>query len=755
MSMATSPYVWGIDIGKCGIKALRCRPADDPRMLVAEAFDYIEYPMILTQPEADPVELVRAALQDFVGRNKLRGDKVAVSVPGQSGLAKFIKLPPIEAKKIPDIVRYEARQQIPFPLDQVIWDWQRLAGGIEESGFVIDAEVAVFAMKKEQVAKALAPLQAADIEVDILQLSPMALANMVIFDQLPDPATIDPDSPPQSVVLVSMGVDSTDLVITNGLRIWQRSMPIGGSNFTKALVQGMKLTFAKAEQLKRNAVRAEDPKAVFNAMRPVFNEFASELQRSLNYFTGADRSAKIGKVLLLGNAARLRGLSDFVGKQLQLDVQRLDTFRGLDGAAVTGAAAFKEHRLAFGTAYGLALQGAGRGTVSTNLLPGEIIRERLIESKKPWAVAAMVGVLAASALSFIGNYSAWTTWAPSLYDAAFKAADSVKTESQAAQSSYADMQKKQEEAVVRQKDFVRLEDHRFQVLDMMRTVESMLPHDDAGKVPDSLADRRELHIDQIDCQYYPDLDTWFTGVKEKWAETHPAEEAEELDEGGNAAAAPAEGAAPAEVQGPKGPGWVIQMVGYHYHNEDHHKPDQGAQFVRSTIVKGLLGKAGDVTVSAGPMAGQTVPIKDLGIGFPVIISSSPLRPMPNPLAVPGQFGMGGMPFPGGGPGMPPGGGFGPGGLRPPGAGGVRPGGDSAKPGSDAVAGSPAAAPGESGAAEGGTDGTGAAAPDDSKPMAAANQMIRRYDFVLQFAWQPMVPGLQKPEAAEGEAAAGQ
>jgi type IV pilus assembly protein PilM len=754
--MARSPYAWGIDIGKCGLKALRCQVSPtDPRKLVADEFEYIEYPMMLSQSDADPVELVRNALEELKSRHALEGCRVAVAAPGQSGLAKFIKLPPIEAKKIPDIVRYEARQQIPFPLDQVIWDWQRLAGGIEESGFVIDAEVAVFAMKKEQVAKALAPLQAADIEVDILQLSPMALANMVIFDQLPDPATIDPDSPPQSVVLVSMGVDSTDLVITNGLRIWQRSMPIGGSNFTKALVQGMKLTFAKAEQLKRNAVRAEDPKAVFNAMRPVFNEFASELQRSLNYFTGADRSAKIGKVLLLGNAARLRGLSDFVGKQLQLDVQRLDTFRGLDGAAVTGAAAFKEHRLSFGTAYGLALQGAGRGTVSTNLLPGEIIRERLIESKKPWAVAAMVGVLAASALSFIGNYSAWTTWAPSLYDAAFKAADSVKTESQAAQSSYADMQKKQEEAVVRQKDFVRLEDHRFQVLDMMRTVESMLPHDDAGKVPDSLADRRELHIDQIDCQYYPDLDTWFTGVKEKWAETHPAEEAEELDEGGNAAAAPAEGAAPAEVQGPKGPGWVIQMVGYHYHNEDHHKPDQGAQFVRSTIVKGLLGKAGDVTVSAGPMAGQRVPIKDLGIGFPVIISSSPLRPMPNPLAVPGQFGMGGMPFPGGGPGMPPGGGFGPGGLRPPGAGGVRPGGDSARPGSDAVAGSPAAAPGESGAAEGGTDGTGAAAPDGSKPMAAANQMIRRYDFVLQFAWQPMVPGLQKPEAGEGAAAAGQ
>ena len=143
--MARSPYVWGIDIGKCALKAIRCRASDEPTKIIADAFDYVEYPMILSQPEADPTELVHNALVEFVGRNKLDGDRVAVSVPGSSGLAKFIKLPPIEAKKIPDIVRYEARQQIPFPLDQVVWRWQRLAGGVEESGFVIDSEVALFA----------------------------------------------------------------------------------------------------------------------------------------------------------------------------------------------------------------------------------------------------------------------------------------------------------------------------------------------------------------------------------------------------------------------------------------------------------------------------------------------------------------------------------------------------------------------------------------------------------------------------------
>ena len=686
--MARSPFCWGIDIGKCALKAVRCRLSSEPRKVTAEAFDYVEYPMLLTQPEADPVELVRAALQEFLGRNDLKGDRVAVSVPGQSGLAKFIKLPPIEAKKIPDIVKYEARQQIPFPLEQVVWDWQRLAGGIEEGGFVIDAEVAVFAMKREQVYKALAPLTQAGIEVDVLQLAPIALANMVMFDQLPDPATVDPDQPPASIVLVSMGVDATDLVITNGMRIWQRSIPIGGSTFTKALVQGMKMTFAKAEHLKRNAARAEDPKTVFKVMRPVFNEFAAELQRSLNYFTGTDRTATIGKVLLLGNATKLRGLTDFVGKQLGLEVQRLETFRGLEGPGVLGAPAFRENRLAFGTAYGLALEGSGAPGIRTNLLPREIIQERIVEAKKPWALGAAVGLMAAAAISFLGMYFAWTSFAPSTYASAFARADGVKTQSQAAVSALDEVRLKRDAAITEQQALLAIEDRRFQSLDMLRAVQSLLPRDPAGKVPENPADRYELHVTSLDCQYFPDLATWFAGVQQQWAETHATDEVAEGDE---AAAAPAEGeAAPAPAAdgdapaaaGPTGPGWVVQLTGYHYHNEDHHKPDEAAQFVRSTIVKGLLGEGDEVVVSAGPMAGETVPVKELGIGYPVIVASSPVRT-----------------------------------TRVPKEGAAAPGGPQA-PRPDLF--------------------PGAAQPEDLELT------LKRFDFTLQFCWQPVSPGAPKP-----------
>ena len=76
--MAKSDAVWGIDIGQCALKALRCRPHDkDEKRLVVEAFDYIEYPKILTQPEANRDELIREALEQFVSRNDLTGEKVA------------------------------------------------------------------------------------------------------------------------------------------------------------------------------------------------------------------------------------------------------------------------------------------------------------------------------------------------------------------------------------------------------------------------------------------------------------------------------------------------------------------------------------------------------------------------------------------------------------------------------------------------------------------------------------------------------
>ncbi len=407
------PGVWGIDLGQCALKAIRLEVVDGE--ITATAFDYIEHPKILSQPDADPDQLTREALDKFLSRNNLRGDTIAISVPGQSGLARFVKLPPVEEKKIGDIVRFEAKQQIPFPLEEVVWDFQKLSAGVVTDGFALETEIGLFAMKRDMVNRYLQHFQDVNVEVHIVQMAPLALCNFVSHDLLKkdtigaeksgaDEEDDDEETSgkKQCVVALDIGTDNSNLVITDGERIiWQRPIPIGGNHFTRSLTKDLKLTFAKAEHLKRNAVKSPDLKKILAALRPVLNDFVSEVQRSLGYFTNTHRDAHVKYMIGLGNAFRLPGLQKFLQEKLQLEVRKLGEFKRLRGEDVTGAPQFTENILSFAVAHGLGLQGLKLARLQTNLLPHEIRTERFVRAKKPWAVAAAgILLLAVAGLAF-------------------------------------------------------------------------------------------------------------------------------------------------------------------------------------------------------------------------------------------------------------------------------------------------------------------------------------------------------------------
>lgn len=609
--MAKTNSVWGIDIGQCAMKALRCRAHEDTDKIAVEAFDFIEYPQILTQPDANPAELIAEALKQFLSRNAVRGDCVAISVSGQSGLARFIKLPPVEAKKIPDIVRYEAKQQIPFDLNDVIWDYQRMGGGAEEEGFVLETEIGLFAMKRDAVFRAIEPFQDAGIEVDIVQLAPLALYNYLLFDQLtdlPSAEDYDPENPPESIVLVSLGTDATDLVVTNGFRVWQRSVPIGGSHFTRALTKELKLTFPKAEHLKRNATTAQDPKAVFQAMRPVFNDFQTELQRSLGYFTNIDRAAKIGRVLALGNAFKLPGLRRYLSQSLGFELERVESYRGLVGPEVLATPAFKENVLSFGVCYGLAVQALGRGGLKTNLLPRQIVYDRLISEKKPWAVAAAALVM----LGLTINYAAYSIQFSSVKETTWKtaenAAKTVASRSTNLKSQSEEALKKFNETKVIGEHLVSNVEGRTRWLELLNAINGCLPKDDpktAGKeIP--IEQRNQVQVTNIDSQQVDDVAKWFAGVKQYY---NPGKSGQTPPAGAAPAEVPAAGAQPAEGQagapaeeGPTGEGVIVQLYGHHYHNGRTVR-EEGAEYVEKHLLAALTGKQ----------------MQDLGVSYPVLL----------------------------------------------------------------------------------------------------------------------------------------
>lgn len=382
--MASSKSAWGIEVGAGAVKAIRLERSGTGVQVTD--FAYIEHKKVLTTPDLDQNEVIRLSLGQLISQKNLENDTIVMSVPGHSALARFAKLPPVEPKKIPDIVKFEAVQQIPFPIDQVEWDFQTFSAPDSP-----EVEVGIFAITKEKIADRLMLYQELGLQPEIVTLSPLAVYNAAVYD-------VEAKSG-KPLVILDIGTSASDLIVAHEGRCWIRTFPLGGHHFTEALEQSFSLSYSKAERLKHESATSQYAKQMMQAMRPVFGDLLQEVQRSLGHFQTLHRGAQVDTILGVGSTFKIPGLRKFLGQQLQLEVTRLDEFKRI---RVEGreAADFAAHCVNFATAYGLAVQGIGQSAISVNLSPVRNIREKLWASKTRWfGAAAALAVVAGVGMS--------------------------------------------------------------------------------------------------------------------------------------------------------------------------------------------------------------------------------------------------------------------------------------------------------------------------------------------------------------------
>ncbi len=388
---AETGTVWAIDIGGNSLKALYL--STERGVVEVIGFDNIRHGKILSGDgvtDAEREELVALSLRKFVNKYDLSMDEIVISVPSQNSFARFVNLPPVEAKRIPEMVKFEAVQQIPFGINDVQWDWQLMT---EEDSPEI--KVGIFAIKNEVVDAALEHFSREDVQVSYVQMAPMALYNYLLHDR-PDLVTSDK----QATVVLNIGADNTDLVVCTKSAVWQRCILLGGNSFTRAISDAFRLNFEKAEKLKRTAMVSKYARQIFQAMRPVFTDLGSELQRSLGFYNNSNPDTKIVRIIALGGGTKLRGLLKYLQQTLQIPVERPDSFKRLGMGPGVSPAKFHENICDFGIVYGLALQGVGIARIESNLLPRNIARSRAWASKSKYFIVAACLLLAASLMCF-------------------------------------------------------------------------------------------------------------------------------------------------------------------------------------------------------------------------------------------------------------------------------------------------------------------------------------------------------------------
>lgn len=388
--MAAKLPVWGIDLGQCALKAVKLQASGD-KVELQEVFVH-EHPQMLTGSEADTQGLIRSALEALLAKHDVRKEQVVITVPGQITLTRFAKMPPVEMKKIPDMVNYEAQQQIPFDMDEVVWDYEILSP--KDSP---DVEVGIFAIRKELVRAQLAHYTAVGIQPMLVQSAPLATFNTLKFDgQLEG----------QTTLLMDIGAQSIDLIIVEGSGLWSRVIPMGGNSFTDALVKSFKLAFPKAEALKRTAATSKYARQILQAMRPVFADLVGQVQQSIGFYTSTRRQSEIQKVIGLGRAFGLPGLQKFLQQNLQLQVDRFAGFSKIDAAAVSKTPGYSEFASSLSVAVGAALQGLGVSSVTSSLMPVEVIRQQMWKKKRIYFAASAACVAGAAGAIWLGNMMA-------------------------------------------------------------------------------------------------------------------------------------------------------------------------------------------------------------------------------------------------------------------------------------------------------------------------------------------------------------
>ncbi len=384
--MGASNECWGIEMGFGAIKALKLQQDGDEIRVIDYAV--INHPKVLSTPDLDQDDAMRVALGTLASTKDLTGSRISISLPGHQSFARFAKLPPVDPKKVGDIVKFEAVQQIPFPLEEVEWDYQTFVSPNSP-----DIEVGIFAVTRERINNRLSMLADLGLTPDYATISPVAVYNALAVD-----LGFTEETP--GTIILDIGTVATDLIIAEAGRVWVRTFPIGGHQFTEALVSAFKLSYTKAEKLKREAEQTKHARHVFQAMRPIFGDLAQEVQRSIGFYQSVHPDADLKRLIGLGSTFKLPGLRKYLKQQLQLDVYRIEQFKKLsmDGPQ---AGEFQAASLNLTTAYGCAMQALGVAPMRANLMPTGVLRDAAWKRKVPFFAAAAGLAAVASGAMFI------------------------------------------------------------------------------------------------------------------------------------------------------------------------------------------------------------------------------------------------------------------------------------------------------------------------------------------------------------------
>ena len=340
---------------------------------------------VISDNPLDPLRhgQITDALREMLAELGIKSARVNYAVPSQSVFTRFVKLPVVEEEKIERIVAFEAQQNVPFPISEVVWDYQLVGGGTDEQ-----LQVVLVAIKSDLLEGLNGAVEAAGFRPIIIDVATMALANAFRYNY----NEFDGCS-----LLIDIGARTTNLIFVEQDKIFTRSVPIGGSSITSALAKELNEPFSRAEARKKESklvgltggageAPAADIDPISKTVVSTMTRLHAEIMRSVSHYRSQQAGNTPSRIYLCGGTASTSHLRDFFSEKLQLPIEFFNPLRRL--ALSPEAQGFSAVAHLLGENVGLALRVFTRCPIELNLRPPGVVRAQEAERRRPFLVVA-------------------------------------------------------------------------------------------------------------------------------------------------------------------------------------------------------------------------------------------------------------------------------------------------------------------------------------------------------------------------------
>ncbi len=352
------------------------------------------------QSDADRSQFIITTIHDLIRESGCKPGPVQVSISGHAVFSRFVKLPPVEPEKVYQIIQYEAQQNVPFPMNEVVWDYQLISGATG------DVDVMLAAIKSDIIAGVTDCVRFTGLTPNLVDVAPMALYNAVRYNY---------DNLPPCTLVVDIGARSTDLIFIEAGRVFSRSVPVAGNQITQLIMNEFSISFDDAEALKKahayvafggayEGPQSETVDKVSKSVRSMMTRLHQELNRSINFYRSQQGGQQPSLLLLTGGSSVIPYTDTFLKEKLNVETDYFNPFNNVAVSEQIPAEQVGAHACELGQLVGLALRQLHTCPIEINLLPPKAEEEKKFKRKQPvFALAA--GAVLLTLLAWIAFYA--------------------------------------------------------------------------------------------------------------------------------------------------------------------------------------------------------------------------------------------------------------------------------------------------------------------------------------------------------------